>query len=144
MKNPWSDRNNFIKDYIPDNVSIVDFGCGNKEILDFCNPTKYLGIDITNDADLKIDLNNTFSLNETYDLGLLLGVLEYVKDPSFTLNNVKKYAKKFIIVSLPVKKKNEWNQAFTEGSISLLLNDHFSNVNHYRHGRYILSIGESK
>lgn len=144
MKNPWSERNIFVKEYIPENMSIVDFGCGNKEILDFCNPPKYLGIDLTDDADLKIDLNENFTLKETYDVGLLLGVLEYVKDPNFTLENVKQFAKKFIVVSLPVKKKKEWNQAFTEESIDSLLKLHFKNVIHYKHGRYILSVGETQ
>lgn len=144
MMNPWSNRNLFIKEHIPEDVSIVDFGCGNKEILNFCKPKKYLGIDIIDSADLKIDLNNNFVLDEKYDLGLLLGVLEYLKDPDFTLKNIKKFADRFIIVSLPVKKKNEWTQAFTEDSINILLKQHFSNLMHFKYGRYILSVGDSK
>ena len=143
MKNPWSSRNLFVKNYIPENISIVDFGCGNKEILDFCNPSEYLGIDITDAADLKIDLNSKFDLNKIFDIGLLLGVLEYVEDPNFTLTNVKKFAKKFIILSLPVKQKVSWKRAFTDESLNTLLTSHFTNVSHHRHGRYILSTGES-
>ena len=45
MKNPWSDRWAFVKDYIPDNVSIVDVGCGNKESWDYIKPARYRGVD---------------------------------------------------------------------------------------------------
>jgi hypothetical protein len=143
MKHVWYDRNTFVANYIPDNVSIIDFGCGNKEILDFCTPTKYLGIDICDQSDLKFDLNNELKLDEIYDIGLALGLLEYIKDPDFTLSNIKKYVKKIIVLNLDVKKKNEWVQTFNEDQISMLMNKHFKNVLHYRHGNYILSTGET-
>jgi hypothetical protein len=143
MKNPWSQRNLFVKDYIDDNISIIDFGCGNKEILDFCHPSRYLGIDVVDTADLHVDLNLDFKLDEKFDVGLLLGVLEYLKDPNFTLSNIKKIADKFIILSLIVKKKPEWQQAFTETSIDSLLRNHFKKVTHFRHDSYILSVGEA-
>jgi len=142
MKNPWSSRNLFVKNYIDDGVSIVDFGCGNKEILDFCQPSKYLGIDVVDTADLNLDLNSSFELDEKFDLGLLLGVLEYLNDPSFTLSNIKKFADKFIVLSLAVKKKPEWQQAFTADSIDVLLKQHFKKVTHFKHESYILSVGE--
>jgi hypothetical protein len=143
MKHVWYNRNEFVAEYIPANVSIVDFGCGNKEILDFCTPTKYLGIDICDQADLKFDLNIELTLNEKYDLGLALGLLEYVKDPNFTLSNIKKYVRKIIVLTLDVKKKNEWLQTFNQDQISSLMHTHFKNVLHYRHGNYILSTGET-
>ena len=142
MKNVWSERNLFVKEYISENISIIDFGCGNKEILDFTSPNRYLGIDLTNEADLKLDLNNPIELNEHFDLGLLLGVLEYLKDPNQTLSNIKQYADKFIILSLAVKKKDEWTNAFNMESIDALMQKHFKNVKHFTHGRYILSTGE--
>ena len=146
MKNIWSLRNMFVKDYIPDNISIVDFGCGNKEILDFCKPSEYLGIDLVDYADLKLDLNDPFELNKQYDLGLLLGVLEYVDDPNYTLTNITKFAKKFIILSLVVKQKHNWKRAFTEESLNQLLKSHFDNVQNFKHdnNRYIVSIGYTK
>lgn len=143
MKHIWHNRNTFVADYIPANISIVDFGCGNKEILEFCTPTRYLGIDTCNQADLQHDLNLKLNLNETYDLGLALGLLEYVKDPDYTLSNIKKYVKKIIVLTLDVKKKNEWLQTFDQDQISSLMHNHFKNVLHYRHGNYILSTGET-
>ena len=141
MKNPWSDRWSFVKSYIPPGSSIVDFGCGNKEVLDYCTPTKYLGIDQLPTADVVADLDQPLNLNDHYDLGLLLGVLEYTKNPNTVLENIVRYADRFIILTLPVKKKPEWARAFTKQTINELLNKHFKSVQHYEHGRYILSIG---
>lgn len=143
MKHVWYDRNNFVANYIPNNVSIIDFGCGNKEILDFCSPSKYLGIDICNEADLHIDLDNEFVLDDIYDIGLVLGVLEYVKDPNFTLSNIKKYSKTVIVLTLNVKKKPEWTRAFDNSQIENLMKTHFKKVSYFQHGNYILSIGET-
>lgn len=140
MKNPWSTRWGFVKDYIPNNVSIVDFGCGNKEALDYISPTRYLGIDCLDSADLVANLDAPFFLNEKFDVALLLGVLEYVSNPEYTLNNITSNADHFIVLSLPVKKKAEWQRAFTESSIDQLLRKYFASVNHHWHGRYILSV----
>jgi len=141
MKNPWSDRWVFVKDYIPNNVSIVDFGCGNKESLDYISPTRYLGVDRLPNADLVADLDTQFELDDKFDVALLLGVLEYVKDPAYTLNNIVRNADHFIVLSLTAKKsKPEWQRAFTEQTIDQLLRNYFSDVTHHWHGRYILSV----
>ena len=100
MKNPWSDRWAFVKNYIPDNTSIIDFGCGNKESLDYVYPTRYLGVDRLSCADLVADLDQNFVLHDKFDLALLLGVLEYVKDPEYTLNNIVGNADNFIVLCL--------------------------------------------
>lgn len=140
MKNPWSSRWLFVKDYIPNHVSVVDFGCGNKESLDYITPTRYLGIDQLPSADLVADLNYPLDLHDHYDVALLLGVLEYVADPDATLSYILHYADTFIVLSLAVKKKDEWIQAFTEQSIDQLLSRHFDHVEHHYCGSYILSV----
>ena len=140
MKNPWSDRWAFVKDYIPNNVSIVDFGCGNREVLDYVTPSRYLGVDRVDTADIVADLDQPLQIDDTFDLGLLLGVLEYLEDPERTLNNVVSYASEFVIVTLVAKKKPEWRQAFNDNSIDQLLRKFFRTVEHHRHGRYILSV----
>ena len=141
MKNPWSDRWAFVKDYLDNGTSIIDFGCGNKEVLDYITPSNYLGVDHLPTADLIADLNYPLRLSGHYDVALLLGVLEYVTDPDLTLSYISHYADKFIVLSLIAKKKNEWSQSFTDQSIDRLLHTQFAKVAHYRHGRYILSIG---
>ncbi len=143
-KNPWSDRFLFLEKYIPKNVSIVDFGCGNKQILDYCCPREYLGIDLCEDADLKIDLNSEFTLEKNYDLGLILGVLEHVRDPERTLSNCSRYAEKFIVLTSLAKMKAEWFNSFDESKIKNLLKKYFKNVNCYTHSRYTVSVAEEK
>lgn len=140
MKNPWSDRWTFVKDYLEDGVSIVDFGCGNKEVLDYVTPSNYLGVDQLDTADLIADLNYPLGLSGHYDVGLLLGVLEYVTNPEVTLSYISHYADKFIVLSLTVKKKDEWARSFTDQSIDQLLCRHFDHVEHHQHGRYLLSV----
>ena len=140
MKNPWSNRWAFVKDYIPNNVSIVDFGCGNREVLDYVKPSRYLGIDRVDTADMVADLDQPLQIKGTFDLGLLLGVLEYLNDPERTLNNVVGYAREFVIVTLAAKKKPEWRQAFDFTSIDQLLRKFFASVTHHRHGSYIISV----
>ena len=140
MKNPWSNRWAFVKDYIPSNTSIVDFGCGNKESLDYITPTRYLGVDRLPNADLVADLDQPFFLNDKFDVALLLGVLEYVNDPEYTLNNIVPTANCFIVLSLAVKQKFNWRRAFTEHSITQLLGRYFQTIDNYQHGRYILSV----
>jgi len=143
-KNPWSDRFLFLEKYIPDNVSIVDFGCGNKQILDYCFPTEYLGIDILETADLKIDLNDAFSLDKQFDVGLILGLLEHVENPEFTLQQCIRYADTFVVLTSTAKMKSEWKNQFNKTSIELLLRKYFKNVNCYQYPRYIVSVAEGK
>lgn len=142
MKNPWSDRWSFVKSYIPPDCSIVDFGCGNKEVLDHCRPTKYLGVDRLPTADIVVDLDHPFEISEHFDVGLLLGVLEYSVCPSRLIDNVKHYADTFVILNLIAKKKPEWTCAFTQSSLDELLSNHFASYKKYQHGRYVVSIGK--
>ncbi len=143
-KNPWSDRFLFLEKYIPSNVSIVDFGCGNKQILDYCSPRNYLGIDISEDADLQIDLNKPFELDKTFDVGLILGLLEHIENPEFTLQQCIKYADTFVILTSTAKMKAEWKQRFDKESIEMLLKKYFKNVNCYSYPRYTISIAKEK
>lgn len=140
MKNPWSDRWEFVKNYIPNNISVIDFGCGNQEVLDYISPLKYVGVDQLSTADVVANLDQPIDLTDKFDIALLLGVLEYVQDPEITLSNIIHFADHFVVLSLPVKKKPEWQRAFTEETIDLLLNKFFTSVQHYRHRRYLLSV----
>lgn len=143
-KNPWSDRFLFLEKYIPNNMSIVDFGCGNKQILDYCSPIEYLGIDITDDADLKIDLNKPFDLDKNFNLGLILGLLEHIDDPEFTLQNCIRYADAFIVLTSSAKMKAEWKHSFDRSKIENLLKKYFETVECYSYPRYTVSIARNK
>lgn len=137
--NPWSERFTFVVTHIPKNCSVVDFGCGNQEILNFYTPTEYLGIDKVPDAMMILNLDTDDIKIKKYDLGLLLGVLEYVDNPDAVLNKIKNFADTFLILTLPVKKKTEWKRAFTEESFHQLLTSHFGSIKNFKYGRYILA-----
>lgn len=143
-KNPWSDRFLFLKDLIPNNITIVDFGCGNKQILDYCSPKEYLGIDLNDQADVKIDLNQDFSLEKKYDLGLILGLLEHLENPERTLKNCLKFADKFIILTSNAKMKSSWRCKFSKDEIETLLKKYFKTVTCSTYGRYTVSIVEER
>jgi hypothetical protein len=143
-KNPWSDRFLFLEKHIPTNVSIVDFGCGNKQILDYCSPSEYLGIDLVDEADLKLDLNSNFELDKNFELGLILGLLEHVDNPEFTLKNCIRYSDKFLILTSSAKMKKEWKNSFNKDSITSLLEKYFNNVQCHVYPRYVLTIAEGK
>ena len=143
-KNPWSDRFLFLEKYIPTDVSIIDFGCGNKQILDYCSPSYYFGVDVCKEADLYVDLNKDFELNEKFDLGLILGLLEHVDNAEFTLKNCIRYADKFLVLTSSAKMKSEWKNSFNESSIKELLEKYFLTVECYKHPRYIVSIAQGK
>jgi len=140
MANPWSDRWSFVKTYIPDNISIIDFGCGNCEVLEHVRPSQYLGVDIVYSADIIADISTPLDFQQKFDLALVLGVLEYLENPDQALDNAVRAADNCVILTLPVKIKKEWRRAFTESSIDTLLHKFYSSVKHHRHGRYILSV----
>lgn len=144
-KNPWGDRLEFLKKYLPSDKSVVDFGCGNKEVLDYFSPSNYFGIDINNPkADLHQDLNYEFSLEKNYDYGLVIGVLEYLIDPNKTLNNIKKYADSFLILVSVAPKKDQWKNSFTKDSVETLVKNHFNAVEIYEYHRYVLCMATEK
>lgn len=143
MKHSWSNRNLFLKPHIPDQISIIDFGCGNKEILDFCNPKNYTGIDIRDDADIVMDLNNPEIIQEKYDIGLILGLLEYLDNPSYTLKKIKHCANTFLILTCNSKKKKEWSQSFSCDQISGLVKEHFLETEIVLFNRYTLIIAKN-
>ena len=138
MRNPWSDRWQYIIPLIQPHQRVIDFGCGNKEFLDFYQARGYLGIDLYEPADLLWDLHKPLQLVPDWDLGLLLGVLEYVNDPDQVLLNIRQLAKEFIVMVLPVKKKPSWQRSFTRQSINDLLQRHWQCIQLHICGRYLL------
>ena len=144
MKSKWSERNLFVKQFIKDGISIVDYGCGHKDILQVCKPSDYLGIDITEGADLNLNLNSDFTLDRKFDLGLVLGVLEYVDNPSYTLSNIKKYATEVIVLVRDSKKAPEWRQRISLDDLKRLMEEHFYDVSFHYDGRHHLAIGKTK
>lgn len=79
----WTRRNRFIATMIPEQMSILDLGCGSKDLLRYIkSPKKYLGVDYNQPlADLSINFNNKFSLpTDSWDYIICSGLLEYLLD----------------------------------------------------------------
>lgn len=137
----WAGRNKYIIPFLQKNSSIIDFGCGNKNILDFYTPKKYFGIDINPNADLIIDLNNYNQDYSGYDYALVLGVLEYLDKPFEFLRKIKNSADTFIILNLCTnKKKKVWKHAFDAKNLNLEYQMIFKNIVHYKTSRYDIFI----
>ena len=91
----WSNRTRLAANLIEDGMSVIEFGAGNGimgDILGSRNP--YLPTDIIKRKDgfEVINLNHPLQLIGNFDIGVALGVMEYLEDVSFTLgmlsNNV--------------------------------------------------------
>lgn len=139
----WAARNILLNQFKLNEYSIVDFGCGDKSFLNYFNPKEYIGLDKNENADIVINFNSDdILLNKEYDIGLVLGVLEYVEDPNLFLKKIMPYAKKFIIMSLHVKRPkfhHGWVTCFNTKTFNDLVSKHFLKINYYNRNRYIIA-----
>lgn len=96
---PWRLRNKKIaENFLEPNKSVLDLGCGAKNLLQYYSPSKYLGVDGMPCADLIIDLDSNFQdkIKSGWDYCVNSGILEYVKFPEIYLLKQKSLAKEFI------------------------------------------------
>lgn len=137
----WTERNKYITKHIPESASVIDWGCGDKDTLRYIQPKKYLGIDKNVEADIIADFNISIPVIEDhYEIGLVLGVLEYLNDPKHFLETIKSTADTFIILSLPNRKKPEWSKNFTIEEFQALLLSIWTTVSFEKQGGYIIGI----
>lgn len=138
----WTDRNLWIKNFIPKDSSIIDWGCGTKDILRYITSDHYLGIDILPTADIIVDLDEEIpTITKKYDVGLVLGVLEYLKNYDTFLDKIKDSAHTFIVLSLVDRKqKHNWKNSFTSDTFKILVQSKWKNVSFEINGNYILAI----
>ena len=129
-KNVWRVRNKEITKLIKGfNGSVLDLGCGDKDILNYFVPrkgvhiTKYIGLDRVDTADIVTDFNKEIvPLKDEYDLGLAIGLLEYLENPMKVLKAYKPFAKRWIILTHHSPKgtkglKQTWHHRFTPDDI---------------------------
>jgi hypothetical protein len=138
---PWLSRNTFVAPLLAPNSTIVDYGCGNKEFLNYYLPSEYLGIDKNPNANIVADLETYIPDSKVYDYGLVLGVLEYLNRPFEFIKKIKPTANCFIVLALiKAKKKEEWTNHFTESDFLENLQSIFSDVEMQTHERYHIFI----
>jgi hypothetical protein len=90
LSNPhWQYRNKMIAEMMRPNSTVLDLGCGAKNLLKFYKPSKYLGVDGVATADLVLDLNTDFQLPSGWDYAVNSGILEFVVRPDLYLEKIK-------------------------------------------------------
>lgn len=142
MEPKWSSRNVIFKDYDIENKSILDFGCGDKSICNYLNFSTYIGYDTNPRADYQIDFNKDFKINEKGDVGLVLGVLEYLDDPDTFIETIKSSCNRFIIMILAVKAPKidqGWKRVYNEDTFNIFLNAHFETYILKKVNKYIIA-----
>tara|TARA_B110000285_G_C15130569_1_gene623268 strand:+ start:1608 stop:2102 length:495 start_codon:yes stop_codon:yes gene_type:complete len=129
-KNVWRVRNKEITKLIKGfNGSVLDLGCGDKDILNYfvprkgVNVTRYVGLDRVDTADIVTNLNTeVVPLDAKFNLGLAIGVLEYLENPMEVLKAYKPFAERWIILTHHSAKGNKglkqtWHHRFTPDDI---------------------------
>jgi cyclopropane fatty-acyl-phospholipid synthase-like methyltransferase len=98
LKNPhWTRRNKLIGETMMDpGKSVLDLGCGAKDLLKYYKPSDYLGVDIAETADLIVDFDKEFELPAGWDYVVNSGILEYVDDPDRYLKKISTLGKEYI------------------------------------------------
>lgn len=88
---------------------ILDVGCGDAIMRDLHHGS-YIGVDVSGNPDLKIDLENeTFPFNEdSFDTVICLEVLEHLDNPHLVLSELIRVSRENLIISLP----NCWRQIY--------------------------------
>tara|TARA_B110000503_G_scaffold23740_1_gene37175 strand:- start:2901 stop:3347 length:447 start_codon:yes stop_codon:yes gene_type:complete len=137
----WAKRNMLLDQFELEDCSVVDFGCGDRSVLHYQTFREYIGLDRAATADIQIDFDtDAITLDKHYDAGLVLGVLEYIKDPAAFVQAITPLADRFIIMVLARSvPKPEWRQSFTQESIATLLSAQWSNCKYIKASGYIIA-----
>jgi SAM-dependent methyltransferase len=94
----WSKRNERISKFIKDDSSILDLGCGSKDLLRYTSPKDYTGIDYKQPlADYEINFNTDFELPKgSWNYIVASGLLEYLFDIDNFFSKVKNKSDSYI------------------------------------------------
>jgi hypothetical protein len=99
LNNPyWRKRNEKIaNELMVPNKSVLDLGCGAKNLLNYYTPSTYLGVDGgAKEADIIIDLDTDFNLPGEWDYVVNSGILEYLFDVDVYLKKIKHLGNEYI------------------------------------------------
>jgi hypothetical protein len=125
----WTKRNEVIASYIKKNKSILDLGCGAKDLLKYIpEPNKYIGVDYHDEhADLVLDLNNDFQLpDHEWDYIICSGLLEYLNDIPVFFSKIKNHSDIYIITFWKkYKSLNNKNQVTSAKEFENIVFDNF-------------------
>lgn len=137
----WASRNKLLDQFNLLDCSVVDFGCGDKSVLNYQTFKEYIGLDIAPTADIQINFDkDNIELDKKYDVGLVLGVLEYLDSPAAFVKSIQPFADRFIIMILERDVvKAGWRNAFTQESLDQLLAPIWKNRTYSKHNTYVIA-----
>ena len=93
----WTRRNKLIgEEILLPNKSVLDLGCGAKDLLKYYHPSTYLGVDIAETADLIVNFDEEFELPGGWDYIVNSGILEYVDNLDRYLEKISKLGNEYI------------------------------------------------
>lgn len=95
----WSDRARIAAELIEKKWSVIEFGAGNGIMGNFLGAkNKYLPTDLIKRKDEFeiVNLNFPLNLNRVFDVGVSLGVLEYVSNVHFSLEELSRSVPNYI------------------------------------------------
>lgn len=93
----WTERNKLIATKLLEpNKTVLDLGCGAKDLLRYYKPTKYLGVDGIPEADMVIDLNLDFKIPSGFDYTVCSGIFEHIDRPDILLKKILGLSKEYI------------------------------------------------
>lgn len=94
----WTNRNKVIGSNINNNSSVLDLGCGHKDLLNYITPKTYLGLDFNDIADIVVNFNEDFDLPEgDWDYIVCSGLLEYLVNVPRFIEKIKGRSKTYIL-----------------------------------------------
>jgi len=128
----WETRNDIIAALVPKDVSVLDIGCGNRDMQKLLPTCDYTALDCVGDPSNTIIMDfNTITdaseidLDKVYDYAICSGVLEYIQNEWTFLQFVKRNSKN-IILSYVLKSdrsgptamsKNGWVNEYTSDQL---------------------------
>lgn len=100
----WQSRNDVVVSLIPSDTSVLDVGCGNRDIEKLLDSScRYQGMDCVGDPTntIILDFNavdaSQMNLASHYDYSVCSGVLEYIEDIAVFLKFLSKHSDKTIL-----------------------------------------------
>lgn len=95
----WINRTRMMANFLPDNVSVMDLGCGKMWLRDIHPISEYIPVDYCDrgPGTQLCDFNKKEFPNKTVDYSFVSGCLEYVEDPKWFVSEIARTSKACVI-----------------------------------------------
>jgi hypothetical protein len=116
----WEPRTKIVAALVPKHSRVIEFGAGNRVLERYLDPScTYVASDVIDrgPGTIVCDLNERplpDLVEDTYDVAVLIGVLEYLKDVPGVLDWLAKYVSAFVLACAPAKANGRSPRAMFE------------------------------